>query len=101
MLDLGAGIDNFLSVKRVDKTRHVIGVDMTAERIEKARAKQALLGVESVEFHPREIEHLPVDDESVDVVISNCIINLEAITWIPGAIFLRDKRLFEHIGGLQ
>jgi arsenite methyltransferase len=78
VLDLGAGggIDCFLAAKRVGETGRVIGVDMTAEMIEKARANKALLEVENVEFRLGEIEYLPVADGSIDVVISNCVINL-------------------------
>jgi len=78
VLDLGAGggLDCFLATKRVGENGHVIGVDMTAEMIEKARANKAKLGAENVEFRLGEIEHLPVADETVDVVISNCVINL-------------------------
>jgi len=78
VLDLGAGggIDCFLAAKRVGENGHVIGVDMTAEMVEKARANKAKLGAENVEFRLGEIEHLPVADETVDVVISNCVINL-------------------------
>jgi len=78
VLDLGSGggIDCFLAAKRVGKTGSVIGIDMTAEMIEKARANKADLGVENVEFRLGEIEHLPVANETVDVVISNCVINL-------------------------
>lgn len=78
VLDLGAGggIDVFLAAKRVGETGKVIGVDMTAEMIEKARANKEKMGVENVEFRLGEIEHLPVADETVDVIISNCVINL-------------------------
>jgi ubiquinone/menaquinone biosynthesis C-methylase UbiE len=78
VLDLGSGggIDCFLAAKQVGETGHVIGVDMTATMIEKARANKAKMGVENVEFRLGEIEHLPVADETVDVVISNCVINL-------------------------
>lgn len=78
VLDLGSGggIDCFMAAKRVGETGHVIGVDMTAEMIEKARANNADLGMENVEFRLGEIEHLPVADETIDVVISNCVINL-------------------------
>lgn len=78
VLDLGSGggIDCFLASKRVGKAGHVIGVDMTAEMIEKARANKAKVGAENVEFRLGEIEHLPVADGVVDVVISNCVINL-------------------------
>ncbi|NIM93427.1 MAG: arsenite methyltransferase [Anaerolineales bacterium] len=78
VLDLGSGggIDCFLAAKQVGETGHVIGVDMTAAMIEKARANKAKVGAENVEFRLGEIEHLPVSDETVDVVISNCVINL-------------------------
>lgn len=77
-LDLGSGggIDCFLAAKQVGPTGHVIGVDMTADMIEKARANARKVGIENVEFRLGEIEHLPVADESVDVIISNCVINL-------------------------
>ncbi|OGO18163.1 MAG: hypothetical protein A2Z14_18870 [Chloroflexi bacterium RBG_16_48_8] len=78
VLDLGCGggIDCFLAARQVGEMGHVIGVDMTAEMIEKARANKSKLKIENVEFRLGEIEHLPVADESVDVVISNCVINL-------------------------
>jgi SAM-dependent methyltransferase len=78
VLDLGSGggIDCFLAAKKVGPSGLVIGVDMTAEMIEKARQNKAKLGVENVEFRLGEIEHLPVPDSSVDVIISNCVINL-------------------------
>lgn len=78
VLDLGSGggIDCFLAAKQVGESGKVIGVDMTAEMIEKARSNKAKLGAENVEFRLGEIEHLPVGDEIVDIVISNCVINL-------------------------
>lgn len=78
VLDLGSGggIDCFLAAKLVGETGLVIGVDMTAEMIEKARLNQAKMGITNVEFRLGEIEHLPVADEAVDVIISNCVINL-------------------------
>lgn len=78
VLDLGSGggIDCFLAARRVGKTGHVIGVDMTPQMLERARANKAKIGAENVEFRLGEIEHLPVADNSVDVVISNCVINL-------------------------
>jgi len=78
VLDLGSGggIDCFLAAKQVGETGHVIGVDMTATMVEKARANKTKMGVENVEFRLGEIEHLPVADETVDIVISNCVINL-------------------------
>ncbi len=78
VLDLGsgAGFDCFLSAKKVGKKGKVIGVDMTPEMIERARENARKGGYENVEFRLGEIENLPVADNSVDVVISNCVINL-------------------------
>jgi ubiquinone/menaquinone biosynthesis C-methylase UbiE len=78
VLDLGSGggIDCFLAAKQVGPSGHVIGVDMTPDMLEKARANARKMGVENVEFRLGEIEHLPVADETVDVIISNCVINL-------------------------
>lgn len=78
VLDLGSGggIDCFLAGKKVGPTGRVIGVDMTPEMLDKARANKIKVGAENVEFRLGEIEHLPVSDNSVDVVISNCVINL-------------------------
>src|SRR5512136_1248115 len=78
VLDLGSGggIDCFMAAKKVGETGHVIGVDMTAEMLEKARANQAKMGFTNVEFRLGEIEHLPVADNTVDVIISNCVVNL-------------------------
>lgn len=78
VLDLGAGagFDCFLAAQEVGKSGKVIGVDMTHEMLEKARANAKKGGYENVEFRLGEIEHLPVADSSVDIVISNCVINL-------------------------
>jgi SAM-dependent methyltransferase len=78
VLDLGSGggIDCFMAAKKVGETGHVIGVDMTAEMLEKARANKAKMGFKNVEFRLGEIEHLPVADNTVDVIISNCVVNL-------------------------
>jgi arsenite methyltransferase len=80
VLDLGsgAGFDCFLAASKVGQTGKVIGVDMTPEMIEKARENAKRNGIENVEFRLGEIEYLPVGDNSVDVVISNCVINLSA-----------------------
>src|SRR4030043_1124273 len=75
-LGSGGGIDCFMAAKKVGETGHVIGVDMTAEMLEKARANQLRMGFKNVEFRLGEIEHLPVADNSVDVIISNCVVNL-------------------------
>lgn len=78
VLDLGSGggIDVLLAARRVGPTGRVIGVDMTEEMVELARRNAAEIGLENVEFRLGEIEDLPVDDESVDVIISNCVVNL-------------------------
>ena len=78
VLDLGsgAGFDAFLAAREVGPAGRVIGVDMTDEMLDRARANAARGGVANVEFRKGFIEALPVDDASVDVVISNCVINL-------------------------
>jgi len=78
VLDLGsgAGVDCFLAAKRVGDSGHVIGVDMTPEMIALARENARKGGYRNVEFRRGEIENLPVPDRSVDVVLSNCVINL-------------------------
>jgi arsenite methyltransferase len=78
VLDLGsgAGIDCFLAAQAVGPSGRVIGVDMTAEMVDRARENARVNGIENVEFRLGEIEHLPVADGSVDVVISNCVVNL-------------------------
>ena len=78
VLDLGsgAGFDCFLAANKVGDKGRVIGVDMTPEMIEKARENAKKGGYNNVEFRLGEIEHLPVADNSVDVIISNCVINL-------------------------
>lgn len=78
VLDLGSGggFDCFLAARQVGHTGKVIGVDMTPEMISRARANAAKGGFANTEFRLGEIEHLPVADRSVDVIISNCVINL-------------------------
>jgi len=78
VLDLGsgAGFDCFLAANKVGPTGRVIGVDMTPEMLSKARKNAKKAGYTNVEFRRGEIEKLPVDNASVDVVISNCVINL-------------------------
>jgi SAM-dependent methyltransferase len=78
VLDLGSGggFDCFLAAKRVGKNGKVIGVDMTPEMIDKARKNARKGKYENVEFRLGEIENLPVADETIDIVISNCVINL-------------------------
>jgi len=78
VLDLGsgAGIDVFLALKKVGNSGRVIGVDMTEEMIKRAKKVAMERAYKNVEFRLGEIESLPVADESIDVVISNCVINL-------------------------
>ena len=78
ILDLGsgAGLDCFFAAKKVGETGKVIGVDMTPEMIERARSSAKRMNITNVEFRQGYIEDLPVDSNTVDVVISNCVINL-------------------------
>ena len=80
MLDLGSGggIDVLLSAKRVGPTGKAYGLDMTDEMLSLANANKRKPGIENVEFLKGEIENIPLPDRSVDVVISNCVINLSA-----------------------
>jgi arsenite methyltransferase len=80
VLDLGSGggIDVLLSARRVGPTGKAYGLDMTGEMLALARANQKKAGVENVEFLQGEIESIPLPDNSVDVVISNCVINLSS-----------------------
>ncbi len=78
VLDLGsgAGFDSFLAANQVGESGKVIGVDMTAEMIDRAQHNAEKSGYENVEFRLGKVEHLPLADHSVDVVLSNCVINL-------------------------
>ena len=80
VLDLGSGggIDVLLSARRVGPTGKVYGLDMTEEMLALARENQRKAGVENVEFLKGEIEHIPLPDNSVDIIISNCVINLSS-----------------------
>jgi SAM-dependent methyltransferase len=75
-LGSGAGMDVFLAARAVGPAGRVIGIDMTDAMLDRARANAAKLGLENVEFRKGLIEALPLEDESVDVVLSNCVINL-------------------------
>lgn len=75
-LGSGAGFDCFLAANEVGETGHVIGVDMTADMVSKARSNAAEGAYTQVEFRLGEIEHLPVADHTADVILSNCVINL-------------------------
>jgi len=78
VLDLGsgAGFDCFLAAKKVGSSGKVIGVDMTEEMIEKAKENAEKYGYKNVEFRFGDIENLPIEDNSIDIIISNCVINL-------------------------
>ena len=75
-LGSGAGFDCFLAAQAVGQTGHVIGIDMTHEMLAKARANAATMGAANTEFRLGELEHLPVADNTADVILSNCVINL-------------------------
>jgi arsenite methyltransferase len=97
VLDLGsgAGFDCFLAAIRVGRTGRVIGVDMTPEMISKARGNARRVEATNVEFRLGEIEHLPLPDASVDVIISNCVINLSPD---KGAVFREAIRVLKPGG---
>ncbi|MEZ4669452.1 MAG: arsenite methyltransferase [Anaerolineae bacterium] len=78
VLDLGSGggIDCFLAARQVGESGYVIGVDMTPAMLMKANSNKVKMGVDNVEFRRGQIEALPVTDDSVDVILSNCVINL-------------------------
>jgi ubiquinone/menaquinone biosynthesis C-methylase UbiE len=75
-LGSGGGLDCFLAAQKVGETGKVIGVDMTPEMISKARKNAENMGVKNLEFRLGEIENLPIADNSADIIISNCVINL-------------------------
>jgi arsenite methyltransferase len=75
-LGSGAGFDCFLAARRVGATGRVIGVDMTHEMLARARGNAAKVGALNVEFRLGDIEHLPIGDNTADVILSNCVINL-------------------------
>jgi len=99
VLDLGsgAGFDCFLAANEVGDRGQVIGVDMTPEMVEKARENVAVNDARNVEFRLGEIEHLPVADARVDVVISNCVINLSPA---KGQVFAEAFRVLVPGGRL-
>lgn len=75
-LGCGAGMDVFLAANQVGPAGHVVGIDMTSEMLERARANAAAGDYSQVEFRQADIEHLPLPNGSVDVALSNCVINL-------------------------
>lgn len=94
----GGGIDVFLAANRVGKSGHVIGVDMTPAMLNRARESAKKNGYDQVEFRQGEAENLPVEDTSVDVVISNCVINL---TEDKGTAFQEIYRILKPGGRLE
>lgn len=99
VLDLGSGggFDSFLAAKQVGASGYVIGVDMTPDMVNKARANARKLGKTNVDFRLGEIEHLPVADSTVDVIISNCVINLSPD---KGSVFKESFRTLKPGGRL-
>lgn len=99
VLDLGSGggFDCFLAAKQVGPNGRVIGVDMTADMVAKARSNAQKLGAQNVDFRLGEIEHLPVADRSIDVILSNCVINLSPD---KRAVFLDAFRVLKPGGRL-
>jgi arsenite methyltransferase len=97
ILDLGSGggLDCFLAARQVGETGHVIGVDMTPEMLERARSSAVRMGIRNVEFRKGFLENLPVEDNSVDVVISNCVINLSPD---KPKVFQEVYRVLKHGG---
>src|ERR1700751_2890558 len=75
-LGRGSGVDCFLAARQVGDTGRVIGVDMTHEMLKKARDNAALIGASNVEFRLGGLDHLPIGENTADVILSNCVINL-------------------------
>ena len=100
VLDLGsgAGLDCFLSARQVGPTGQVIGVDMTDDMLALAERNRAELGIQNVEFRKGLIETIPVDEASVDLVISNCVINLSPD---KDAVFAESFRVLRPGGRFQ
>ncbi|VEN74396.1 Arsenite methyltransferase (fragment) [Candidatus Desulfarcum epimagneticum] len=97
-LGCGPGFDVFLSAEKTGKTGRVVGIDMTPEMIERAKANARRLGVENVKFRLGEIENPPLDDGEADVVMSNCVINLSAD---KGAVYREMFRILKPGGRIS
>ncbi len=97
VLDLGSGpgLDCFLSAKAVGASGHVIGLDMTQEMLDLANANRDKLGLTNVEFRKGEMESMPIDDATVDVIVSNCVINLSPD---KDAVFRESHRVLKPGG---
>jgi SAM-dependent methyltransferase len=100
VLDLGSGggIDAFFASKKVDLKGKVIGVDMTEKMIKKSRETAKKYGYKNVEFRLGEIENLPIEDNSIDVIISNCVINLSPD---KEKVFREAYRVLKHGGRIM
>ncbi|MHA1907690.1 MAG: arsenite methyltransferase [Candidatus Thorarchaeota archaeon] len=100
VLDLGsgAGLDAYFAARNVGETGKVIGVDMTLEMLEKARANVEKMGINNIEFRQGDIEALPVEDNSIDVIISNCVINLAPD---KGKVFKESYRVLKPGGRMM
>src|SRR3989337_1113718 len=97
-LGSGGGLDCFLAAKKVGEKGHVIGVDMTHEMLDKARENCGKSGYKNVEFRLGEIENLPIADNTADVIISNCVINLSPS---KPRVFNEAFRILKHNGRLM
>ncbi|MBS7629163.1 arsenite methyltransferase [Candidatus Bathyarchaeota archaeon] len=97
VLDLGSGggIDAFIAARKVREKGRVIGVDMTPEMVKRARINAEKMGFRNIEFMLGDIEDLPIEDESVDVIISNCVINLSQD---KSRVFEEAYRVLKHGG---
>jgi ubiquinone/menaquinone biosynthesis C-methylase UbiE/DNA-binding transcriptional ArsR family regulator len=100
VLDIGSGggLDCFLAAQKVGSTGRVIGVDMTLSMVQRAREAAAQAGIPNVEFHHAQADALPVSESSVDVVLSNCVINL---TPDKGRVFAEAARVLKPGGRLE